>query len=144
MDLNRQLLLGRISRQPELRYNAKGTAYCSLTLAIDKPSADGQVYTSWHQVEIIGKFAQDLSVTLEVGDEILVEGEASALLARSTRRPRRRKSGVCCRPGGLQRIPASTSSPADPSGDTAELEPAQEPVGKSRKTHYWVRSNKGP
>jgi single-stranded DNA-binding protein len=74
--VNRQQLLGRISsRGPELRYNAKGTAYCSLVLETDKPGPDGQVYTSYHRVEITGKFAQDLSVTLEPGDEILVEGE---------------------------------------------------------------------
>jgi single-strand DNA-binding protein len=73
---NRQTLLGRISKRPELRYNTKGTPYCSLTLAVDKPGRDeGQVYTSWHQVEITGRFAEDLSVTLEAGDEILVEGE---------------------------------------------------------------------
>ena len=75
MHVNRQTLLGRISKRPELRYNAKGTPFCSLTLAIEKSGREGQVYTSWHQVEISGKFAEELSVTLEAGDEILVEGE---------------------------------------------------------------------
>ena len=115
-----------------------------MTLAIDKPSADGQVYTSWHQVEIIGKFAQDLSVTLEVGDEILVEGEHQHRSLVDPKTSEKKKWCVLSTWGVSQRIPASTSSPADPSGDTAELEPAQEPVGKSRKTHYWFRSNKGP
>lgn len=76
MHLNRQQLLGRISnRLPELRYNARDTPYCTLTLEIEKPGSDGQVYTSYHKVEIMGRFAQDLSVTLAPGDEILVEGE---------------------------------------------------------------------
>jgi single-stranded DNA-binding protein len=75
--VNRQQLLGRISScGAELRYNAKGTPYCSLTLETDKIGPDGQkTYTSYHRVEITGRLAEDLSVTLEAGDEILVEGE---------------------------------------------------------------------
>lgn len=74
MRLNKQLLLGRVGRKgAELRYNATGTPTC--VVETNKPGADGQVYTSFHKVDITGRFAEDLSVTLEPGDEILVEGE---------------------------------------------------------------------
>jgi hypothetical protein len=44
--LNKQLLLGRVGRKgAELRYNAKGTQTCTLVVEMDKPGADGQVYT---------------------------------------------------------------------------------------------------
>jgi hypothetical protein len=71
--LNKPLLLGRVGRKgPELRYNATGTPCRALAVETDKAGADGQVDTS--KVDITGRFAEDLSVTLEPGDAILVAG----------------------------------------------------------------------
>jgi primosomal replication protein N len=73
--VNRQPLWGRVgAKGAELRYNAKGTPCCSLVVETDNAGPDGQVYMS-SKVEITGRFAEDLSVSLEPGAEILVAGE---------------------------------------------------------------------
>jgi hypothetical protein len=66
--INTPILPGRISAKgPELRCDATGTPYRALVVETDKAGADGQVDMSFHKVEIIGRFAEALSVTLEPG-----------------------------------------------------------------------------
>jgi Single-strand binding protein family len=73
--INKRILPGRIgAKGAELRYNAKGTPYCSLVVETDKTGPDGQVYTSSHKLEITGRLAEDPSVSLEPGAKILVAG----------------------------------------------------------------------
>ena len=76
--INKPILPGRISAKgPELRCDAKGTPYRALVVETDKAGADGQVYMSFHEVEITGRFAGALSVTLEPGlvGKIIVQSE---------------------------------------------------------------------
>ncbi len=41
--LNRIILIGRLTKDPELRYTSNGTAVCTFTLAVDRPFAkEGQ------------------------------------------------------------------------------------------------------
>lgn len=40
--LNRVILIGRLVRDPELRYTPNGTAHCSFTLAVDRPFTNQQ------------------------------------------------------------------------------------------------------
>lgn len=35
--MNRSVLIGRLARDPELRYTANGTANCQFTLAVERP-----------------------------------------------------------------------------------------------------------
>jgi hypothetical protein len=74
--INTQILPSCIgAKGPELHDNAKGTPTCAMVVETDKAGADGQVYTSFHKVDITGRLAEALSVTLAPGDEILVDGE---------------------------------------------------------------------
>jgi hypothetical protein len=66
--IHKPILPGRIgAKGPELRCDATGTPYRALVVETDKAGADGQVYMSFHQVEITGRLAGALSVTLEPG-----------------------------------------------------------------------------
>ncbi|MCY9527637.1 single-stranded DNA-binding protein, partial [Paenibacillus larvae] len=40
--LNRVILIGRLTRDPELRYTPNGIAHASFTLAIDRPYMNQQ------------------------------------------------------------------------------------------------------
>lgn len=40
--LNRSILIGRLTRDPELRYTPTGTAVTQFTLAVDRPFTNGQ------------------------------------------------------------------------------------------------------
>jgi single-stranded DNA-binding protein len=142
MHVNKQLLLGRIgAKGAELRYNAHGTPYCSLTLEIDKAGKDGPIYTNYHRIEITGRFSEELAVTLDPGDEILVEGEHQY---RSTIDPKTQQKKTTCvlsTWGIQQRIPALASVSVDArlESDVA-AEPSDEGSGraaiKPRKPRY--------
>lgn len=40
--LNRTILIGRLTKGPELRYTPAGVAVCTFTLAVDRPKRQGQ------------------------------------------------------------------------------------------------------
>ena len=40
--LNNVVLIGRLTKDPELRYSQSGTAVCSFTLAVDRPRQQGK------------------------------------------------------------------------------------------------------
>lgn len=55
--LNRSILIGRLTRDPELRYTPKGVATCSFTLAVERPfqnngqkEADFIPIVTWRQL----------------------------------------------------------------------------------------------
>ena len=52
--LNRVMLIGRLTRDPELRYTPSGTAVCNLALATNRygtdPSGERKEYTDYHDV----------------------------------------------------------------------------------------------
>lgn len=74
--LNNVVVMGRLGRDPELRYTPNGTAVCSLSLAVDRdrPGADGQKATDWLDVTVWGKQAESCAQHLTKGRTISVVG----------------------------------------------------------------------
>ena len=84
--MNKAILIGRLTRDPEVRYTQSGVAVCTFTLAVDRrfarrdandgqPTADFIPIVTWRKLaEICGNYeAQDGSkryVTEIVADEI--------------------------------------------------------------------------
>jgi single-stranded DNA-binding protein len=93
MHLNRQQLLGRLSRLPKLDYKSNGTPFCTFTLEVDSPDEAGQLHTGYHRVEITGRHAERWAATLEPGDEVYVEGQHQY---RSTVDPKTQAKVVKC------------------------------------------------
>ncbi|MCQ2554138.1 MAG: single-stranded DNA-binding protein [Clostridia bacterium] len=74
--MNSVNLIGRLTRDPELRYTA-GTqmAVCNLTLAIDRPVAAGaERKTDFPRVIVYGKQAENCEKYLKKGRLVAVEG----------------------------------------------------------------------
>ena len=70
--MNKVIILGRLTANPEIRYTQSGKAVASLTLAVNKPfGAEGADFincVAWEKLaEIIGN-------NLSKGSQILVEG----------------------------------------------------------------------
>lgn len=77
--LNKALLIGRLGRDPELKYTAGGQAVCSLSVATDEsyyPKDGGQKVeqTEWHRVTLWGKTAETAANYLAKGRLVYVEG----------------------------------------------------------------------
>lgn len=70
--MNKVLLTGRLTKDPELRYTPSGTPVCRFNLAVSRMSADGGVdfvpCTAW------GKTAENLAQYMRKGGMLAVEG----------------------------------------------------------------------
>ena len=74
--MNRIILLGRLVRDPEVRYTPSGKVACQFTIAVDRPfsSQDGQREADFIPVVIWGKSAEVAGNSLTKGQRVLVEG----------------------------------------------------------------------
>jgi single-strand DNA-binding protein len=81
--LNRVMLIGRLTRDPELRYTPSGTAVCNLALATNRYGSDPATgerkeFTDYHDVVVWNQGTRKLAETtaqyLQKGRLIYVEG----------------------------------------------------------------------
>ena len=76
--LNKVMLIGRLGRDPEIRYAANGTPIANLRLATDESytDRDGQRVdrTEWHTVVVFQRQAENCKTYLSKGSLIFVEG----------------------------------------------------------------------
>lgn len=78
MSLNKVMVIGRLGRDPELKYTQAGAPVCTLNLATDESYKDnnGQKVerTEWHRVVVFQKAAENCSQYLAKGSLVFVEG----------------------------------------------------------------------
>lgn len=74
--MNKVILLGRLTRDPEVRYTQTGKVVCQFTLAVDRPfsNQEGQREADFIPVVIWGKSAETCGNSLTKGQRALVEG----------------------------------------------------------------------
>ena len=75
--LNKVMLIGRLGRDPEIRYAQNGAAVCNLRIATDESyTRDGNKveHTEWHTVVIFQKQAENCKTYLAKGSLVFVEG----------------------------------------------------------------------
>lgn len=77
-DVNRVLLAGRLTRDPELRYTPSGTAVCRMSLAATRyykgREGDKREETTFVEVTVWEKTAEYCGQRLKQGRPVLVEG----------------------------------------------------------------------
>jgi single-strand DNA-binding protein len=78
MSVNRVFLVGRLGRDPEMRYTSAGQAVCNFSLATDETYRDRngerQKRTEWHKIVVWGKQADIAQQYLKKGSLIFLEG----------------------------------------------------------------------
>jgi len=78
MSVNKVILVGRLGRDPEVRYTSGGQAVCNFTLATDESYKDRagerQKRTEWHRIVLWGKLAEIAQQYVKKGMLIYVEG----------------------------------------------------------------------
>lgn len=73
--LNRTILIGRLTKDPELRYTSSGVATCSFTLAVDRPtSKDREKETDFIPIVVWRQLAETCTNYLRKGRLAAVEG----------------------------------------------------------------------
>lgn len=74
--LNRIILIGRLVRDPELRFTPNGKAVCSFTLAVDRQyaGADGERQADFINIVVWGKAGESSAQYLAKGKMAAVDG----------------------------------------------------------------------
>lgn len=77
--VNKVILVGRLGRDPELKYTASGTPFCRFSMATDdvwndKASGERQERTEWHNIVAWDRLAEICNQYLTKGRLVYIEG----------------------------------------------------------------------
>ncbi len=77
--VNKVILVGRLGRDPELKYTASGVPFCRFSLATDdswndKGTGERQERTEWHNIVAWDRLAEICNQYLTKGKLIYIEG----------------------------------------------------------------------
>ena len=74
--MNKAFLIGRLTRDPELRYSSSNAAIASFSIAIDRPytSNDGQRQTDFINIVAFQKQAENIKKYIGKGSLVAVDG----------------------------------------------------------------------
>lgn len=77
--INRVILVGRLTRDPELRKTASGLSVCSFSIAVDdsRKGQDGEKTTLFMNVSIFGNAAENVAKYCRKGSLVGVDGRLS-------------------------------------------------------------------
>ena len=78
MSLNKVMLIGRLGRDPEVRYMPNGSPVCNFSVATsetwtDRNSGQRQERTEWHNITLYGRVAEVAGQYLKKGSQVYVE-----------------------------------------------------------------------
>ena len=81
--INKVTLIGRLGRDPELKYTASGTAYCRFSMATDdswtdRNTGERQERTEWHSIIAWDRLAEICGQYLAKGRLVYIEGSISS------------------------------------------------------------------
>ena len=78
MSVNKVILLGRLGRDPEVRYMPNGEAVCNFSIATSEMWNDRngqrQERTEWHNITMYRRLAEIAGQYLKKGREVYIEG----------------------------------------------------------------------
>lgn len=79
MSVNKVILVGRLGRDPEIRYMPNGDAITNFSLATDEQwrdrNGERQTRTEWHNVSLYGKLGEIANQYLRKGSQVFIEGK---------------------------------------------------------------------
>ena len=130
--LNRVMLIGRLGRDPEMRYTSAGTPVTSFSLATDEfwkdQSGERQRRTEWHNIVVWSKLAETCNQYLTKGKLVYIEGrlqtrewddrdgnkrKTTEIIASEMKMLERRQDGPPVENGGGEQKPAAAAKPME-------------------------------
>lgn len=132
-DINRVILVGRLTRDAELRYTGGGMAVCKFSLAINRRKRNGDRWEDeahFFDVVLFGKQGEAISQYLVKGKQVGIDGELRQNRWEQDGQPR---SKVEIAAFNVQLLGGGRGSPSRDSGDGAYSnyeEPSQEPASE--------------
>lgn len=122
-NINKVILIGRLTRDPDLRYTANGTPVANLSMATNRTFGEGdqkREETTFHDVTLWAKTGELASRYLSKGSEVYIEGRLqNEEWEDKTTGEKRRRVGIV---GELMQFVGSK-------GDSKQASPRQKPRG---------------
>jgi single-strand DNA-binding protein len=76
--VNKVILIGRLGRDPEMRFTPNGRAVTNFTMATNEvwtdQNSERQERTEWHRIVAWGKLAENCAKLLTKGKQVYIEG----------------------------------------------------------------------
>jgi single-strand DNA-binding protein len=72
--VNKAILLGRLGKDPELRYTQNGKSMCTFSLATSERWGDEEK-VEWHKIVMFDRVAEIANQYLRKGDQVYLEGK---------------------------------------------------------------------
>ncbi len=135
MYLNRALVIGNLTRDPELKSLPSGIQVTSFSVATNRVWKDKngakQESTDYHNIVVFGRQAETAAQYLRKGSNVLVEGRMQTRSWDATDGSKKYRTEIVAdrvqfgpRPGGASAGPSTpTSAPASKSEDQSEAPP---------------------
>ena len=144
--INKAVLVGNVSTEPELRYTQQGHAVCSFRLATTerRPSADGSYrdVTDWHNITLWRKKAELAKNYLRVGSGVYLEGRIVTRSWEDKEGQKRYTTEIeVDKMRMLDPAPANTTSAAAPAAPSPSAKPVSPPAGESSSTSSETQEN---
>lgn len=124
--MNKIILKGRLTRDPEMKTGASGVEFCKFTVAVDRrPVKDREKMTDFFDCTAFGKTGAAIHQYMNKGREILVDGRMES--STSEKDGQKRKFwGVVVDTFDFCGSARSEGAPVVPEGYT-EVEPEEDP-----------------
>ena len=78
MSVNKVFLVGRLGRDPELKYASSGVSITDFSIATTEKFKKGESWderTEWHNIKVFGKQGENCSKYLSKGSLVFIEGK---------------------------------------------------------------------
>ena len=72
--MNNIIIIGRLTKDPELRYTQAGKAVCSFTLAVDRPYSGDKKEADFINIVVWNKVGENCAQYLSKGRKVAVQG----------------------------------------------------------------------
>lgn len=136
--LNKSMIIGRLGRDPELRYSQDGKPVCTMSAATDESYADrnGQKVdrTEWHRIVVYGKTAETCAHYLGKGSLVFVEGSLQTRKWKDEQGQARFTTEI--RAQRVQFLDRKSDASAHPDAGASQWEGAQPPAAGGDETDY--------
>jgi single-strand DNA-binding protein len=130
--VNKVVLIGRLGKDPEVKYTSGGTPVCKFSIATEDQWKDGdgnqRKRTEWHSIEAWQRLAEICGEYLHKGSLVYIDGSLKTDTWGGPNGVRMSKTKVVCRemkmlgskpktegagPAGAPQTPAQTPAPSD-------------------------------
>lgn len=144
ISLNKAMLVGNLTRDPELRYTPSGRSVCSFGLATNRrwkdPEGNLKEETQFHEIVAWGRLAEIVCQILKKGHKAYVDGRLQTRTWEGQDGTRRQRTEIILEnfipltPKGLPvEIEELAEVPTEPEPPIEEMESPQEVTEKAKK-----------